>query len=65
MVCCVGESTLLARNQQSGDLVIDEQFTQFEQKLEKISLQITKYAYLVTFLTIVSLVVFTAVRLAI
>lgn len=35
IVCCVGENTLLARNRKPKDLVIEEQFTFLEDKLEK------------------------------
>jgi hypothetical protein len=37
IVCCVGENTLLARNRKPKDLVIEEQFTFLEDKLEKTS----------------------------
>lgn len=37
IVCCVGENTLLARNRKPNDLVIEEQFTFLEDKLEKTS----------------------------
>lgn len=35
IVCCVGDSTLLARSRRPKDLVIDEQRTFLEEKLEK------------------------------
>lgn len=35
IVCCVGESTLLARSRRPKDLVIEEQRTFLEEKLEK------------------------------
>lgn len=34
MVCCVGENTLLARNRKPKDLVIEEQHTYLEEKLD-------------------------------
>jgi magnesium-transporting ATPase (P-type) len=58
IVCCVGESTLLARNRKPNDLVIEEQFTFLEDKLEKTSKQITKFAMLATFLIIVTQLIF-------
>jgi Ca2+-transporting ATPase len=58
VVCCVGESTLLARNRKPKDLVIDEQFTFLEEKLEKTAKQITKYAVLATVLSVLTQLLF-------
>lgn len=65
VVCCVGASTLLARSSNLGNLVVSEQFTLFEQKLEKIANQITKYAYLVTLLCVITQVTFVFIMLII
>lgn len=54
IVCCVGENTLLARNRSPKDLVIEEQFTFLEDKLEKTSRQITKYAMFITMLSVIT-----------
>jgi P-type Ca2+ transporter type 2C len=54
IVCCVGENTLLARNRKPKDLVIEEQFTFLEDKLEKTARQITKFAVLATFISVVT-----------
>ena len=58
MVCCVGENTLLARNRKPKDLVIEEQFTFLEDKLEKTARQITKFAMMATVISIVTQLLF-------
>jgi len=58
IVCCVGSQTLLARNRKPKDLVIEEQFTFLEDKLEKTAKQITKYAMLATLISIVTQLIF-------
>jgi magnesium-transporting ATPase (P-type) len=58
IVCCVGENTLLARNRKPKDLVIEEQFTFLEDKLERTAKQITKYAMLFTFLSVATQLLF-------
>mmetsp|Transcript_14890 Transcript_14890/g.25363 ORF Transcript_14890/g.25363 Transcript_14890/m.25363 type:complete len:791 (+) Transcript_14890:874-3246(+) len=63
LVCCVGENTLLGRNRKPKDLVIDEQHTFLEEKLEKIAKQIRKYAILVTMISIVTRVIFLVGRI--
>ena len=54
VVCCVGENTLLARNRKPKDLVMEEQHTFLEDKLEKTARQISKYALLATLLSVVT-----------
>jgi hypothetical protein len=54
IVCCVGDSTLLARNRSPKDLVIEEQFTFLEDKLEKTSRQITKFATMAMVVSVVT-----------
>lgn len=63
IICCVGESTVLARGRKPGDLVIDEEQTFLEERLELIAKQISKYAKLVTILSIVTHLLFTLIKL--
>ena len=58
LVCAVGQQTLLARSRAPGDLKIEEQQTELEKKLEKTAKQISKYAMLATFLSVVTHLVF-------
>jgi P-type E1-E2 ATPase len=48
----------LARNRKPKDLVIEEQFTFLEDKLEKTSRQITKYAYFITLISVLTQLAF-------
>lgn len=50
LVCCVGENTRLARSTNQEDLVIKEQQTSLEEKLEELARAITQYAMLITIL---------------
>lgn len=58
IVCCVGENTILAKNRKPGDLVINEQQTDLEKKLEKASKQISKYAYFATGVSVITGLIF-------
>lgn len=58
IVCCVGENTLLARNRKPNDLVLGGQFTFLEEKLEKTSRQISKYAQFLTFVSVITQLIF-------
>jgi hypothetical protein len=44
IVCCVGENTRLAKSRKPEDLVLTEQQTDLEKKLDKAAKQIQKYA---------------------
>lgn len=54
IVCCVGENTLLARNRKKNDLVMDEQQTFLELKLEKTAQLIQNYSVVACILSILT-----------
>mmetsp|Transcript_18409 Transcript_18409/g.28247 ORF Transcript_18409/g.28247 Transcript_18409/m.28247 type:complete len:280 (-) Transcript_18409:1096-1935(-) len=58
VVCCVGDNTLLARNRKPKDLVIEEQHTFLEDKLEKTARQIGKFALLATLISVLTHTIF-------
>jgi len=58
VVCCVGENTFLSRSRDRKDeLVIEEQKTTLEEKLEEFCLQITKYCEFATTLIVIAQIV--------
>jgi len=59
IVCCVGDSTLLARSRRPKDLVIEERSTFLEEKLEKTAAQISKYAVAITIISVITQCFFT------
>lgn len=63
IVCSVGDNTRLSRSTNKEDLVIKEQQTFLEQKLEDISNAVTQYALLLTSLIIVVLSLYMVVRI--
>lgn len=58
IVCCVGQNTVLARIRKPEDLVINEQQTDLEKKLERTSQQIAKYAIFATVISVVTHLIF-------
>jgi len=58
IVCCVGENTLLAKSRKPADMVIEEQNTDLEKKLEKSAGQIQKYALAATLLSVITHLIF-------
>jgi magnesium-transporting ATPase (P-type) len=54
IVCCVGENTLLARKRKRSDLVITEQHTFLEDKLDRAAKKITDYSVLACILSVVT-----------
>ena len=54
LVCQVGENTLLAATRKPEDLVVKEEYTYLEQRLEGVATQITKWSKLVTFLVVLT-----------
>ena len=58
IVCSVGKNTLLAKSRKPGDLKIEEQNTDLEKKLKKVSDQLSKYALLATILSVVTHLIF-------
>jgi magnesium-transporting ATPase (P-type) len=55
VVCCVGENTFLSRSRDRQDkLVIEEQKTTLEEKLEESCLQITKYCEFATTMIVIA-----------
>ena len=58
IVCCVGENTRLAKSTKPQDMVIKEQKTFLEEKLETLSQQITKWAIVATILIILLQTIF-------
>jgi Ca2+ transporting ATPase len=58
LVCCVGANTLLARNRRPKDLVIDEQHTFLEDKLERTAKRISNYSLVACVLSVVTHCVF-------
>jgi Ca2+-transporting ATPase len=63
VVCSVGRNTRLSRSTNQEDLVIKEQQTYLEQKLEDIANSITQYALLMTILIIGTMSIFMAFRI--
>lgn len=58
IVCCVGENTLLARKRKRSDLVIIEQHTFLEDKLDRAAKKITDYSVLACILSVVTHTIF-------
>ena len=58
MVCCVGSNTNLARNRKNQKLVIEEQHTFLEEKLDKASKQIARFATLAALIVFVTQIIF-------
>jgi len=54
LVCQVGENTLLAATRKPEDLVVKEEYTYLEQRLEGVATQITKWSKLVTLLVVLT-----------
>ena len=52
VVCAVGDFTRLARNRTPQDLIIKEQKTYLEEKLEGLAETIAKYAMMVTLIIV-------------
>lgn len=65
IVCAVGENTRMSQNQTEEDLIVKEQHTYLEQKLQIIADQITEYATLMAILIVFTMGVFTILRLMI
>lgn len=59
VVCAVGRATRLARTSQQQDLVVKEQNTYLEQKLDELAKQIQQYATLVTVLVVITMGIYT------
>jgi P-type Ca2+ transporter type 2C len=59
VVCAVGDNTRLSRNRTPQDLIIKEQSTYLEEKLEDLAKTISKYALIVTGIIITTQTVFT------
>lgn len=64
VVCAVGENTRLARSTRQEDLVIKEQHTYLEQKLDELAKQIQQYATLITILIIIAMAIYTMLVIA-
>lgn len=58
IVCCVGPNTVLAKMRKPEDLVIAEQQTDLEKKLDRTAQQIRKYAIAATVMSVVSHLIF-------
>jgi len=58
LVCCVGDNTLLGRNRRPKDLIIDEQHTFLEDKLDKLSKRISNYSFFVCGISVVTSLIF-------
>jgi len=58
VVCAVGNNTRLARNRTPQDLVIKEQQTYLEEKLEGLAETIAKYAMIITLIIITTQTLF-------
>lgn len=58
VICAVGENTLLARNRNPDSLVLEEQSTHLEKKLDVVAKQISKFALMTCFLSVVTHLVF-------
>lgn len=58
IVCAVGDCTLIARNRKKEDLLLKEQNTVLEIKLEKVGQRIGKWAELATLIIFLALVVY-------
>lgn len=58
IVCCVGHSCYINKNRKKADLVIKEQKTELEDKLENVANKIRKYAIFATILSVVTHLVF-------
>lgn len=58
IICAVGQNTLLARNRSQDSLVLEEQTTHLETKLELTANQIGKFAVLATVLSVVTHLIF-------
>jgi magnesium-transporting ATPase (P-type) len=58
LVCCVGENSLLARKRKRNDLVIEEQHTFLEDKLERAAKRISNYSLLACILSVVTHTIF-------
>jgi P-type E1-E2 ATPase len=58
LVCAVGDCTLLARNRKISDLVIDEQHTFLEKKLEKTAKAISNYAIAACIISVITHTIF-------
>ena len=54
IICAVGDSTLLAKSRRPEDLKIEEQNTDLEKKLTKVSDQLSKYALAATILSVIT-----------
>jgi hypothetical protein len=59
----VGKNTLLAQNRKPKDLQVQEQYTYLEDKLDQTAKQIGKYAVFATFISIVTQVVFSFIKI--
>lgn len=62
LVCCVGENTLLAHTRKPQDLVVEEQRTFLEQRLEVAADQISKFTKLASAIVIFTRLLFLAGR---
>jgi magnesium-transporting ATPase (P-type) len=62
LVCQVGDNTLLAKSRKPSDLVMKEEQTYLEQRLEDVATQVSKYAKLVTFIIVLTQVTFLLVK---
>ena len=58
IICAVGENTLLARSRSKDSLVLEEQTTHLEKKLEITAKQISKFAMVATALSVISHLLF-------
>lgn len=58
VVCAVGDHTLIAKHRGLKDIVLEEQKTDLEQKLEKTAKQISKYAIAATVISVLTHLVF-------
>ena len=58
IICAVGENTLLARNRKKDSMVLEEQTTHLEKKLEITANQIGKFAMWACFLSVVTHLLF-------
>lgn len=58
VVCCVGDGTLLARKRRPKDLLIEEERTHLEEKLETTAKGISRYSVLACILCVVTQTIF-------
>jgi len=54
LVCCVGDYTLIARKRKRNDLVIEEQHTFLEDKLERAARKISDYSLVACILSVIT-----------